>query len=316
MKRETLSIICCPNCRHEITLHESKMLDNEIINGFFKCRECGKSFTILNGVPRMVVNMGSSEDLAKSWGYEWTKIAEGKLETDTYYGGTESEELAGFFNYLGISADDLKGKKVLDAGCGCGRLTKAISKYGAQVIGIDIATSIERIINYSRPEPNVDIIQADIMTPPFPDASFDYVFCKLALNFVPRPEETFKTISRLVKPEGRLFISLPDKADPAFTLRLKEQLRITHRIPKWLLFNICWGLAPVLWLGRKLSRKPADSLRTNVFLLFTAWHSKFTLHTREEVITWFKEDNFKEIMVVPDTHTVNVRGTKPSLTLG
>lgn len=311
MKTETARLICCPECRHELTLYEEKLLDKEIIDGLLRCENCGKTFIISHGVPRMVVNPGARETLAKSWGYEWSKIAEGKLETDTYYGGTENEELSGFFNYLGISGDDLYGKRVLDAGCGCGRLTKALGKYGAHIIGIDIATSIEKIIDYSRPEPNVDIIQADITAPPFRDASFDYVFCKLALNFVPRPGETFKTLSRLVKPGGRLFISLPDKADPAFTLRVKERLQITYRIPKWLLLDICWSLAPVLWFGRKLSKKPANSLRTNVFLLFNAWHSRFTLHTKEEVIAWFEEDKYKQITVVPDTHTANVRGTKP-----
>ena len=157
----------------------------------------------------------------------------------------------------------------------------------------------------------MEIIQADIVTPPFPDASFDYVSCKLTLCYVPSPEETFRTLSRLVKPGGRLFISMPDKADLAFTVRFKDMLRITHRLPKWLLLYLCWGLAPALWLGRKLTLKPGDSLRTNAFLLFNAFHSRFSYHTTEEVVAWFKKGGFSQITETPGMpHSVNIRGTK------
>jgi 2-polyprenyl-3-methyl-5-hydroxy-6-metoxy-1,4-benzoquinol methylase/uncharacterized protein YbaR (Trm112 family) len=311
MKRETLHLIRCPNCKHELTLHEKQADGNEVVEGILECRSCGKSFDITGSVPRMAVSPDDREDVAKSWGYQWSKVTEGKLETDTYYGETEEEEMASFLNYMGITTDDLRGKRVLDAGCGCGRLTKSLGRYGAEVIGIDIATSIECIQNYCRPEPTVDIIQADITAPPFPDASFDYISCKLVLCYVAHPEETFKTLARLVKPGGRLFISMPDKEDPAFTVRLKNALRITHRLPKWLLLDICWGLAPALWLARKLSSKQGNSLRTNVFLLFNALHAKFTYHTTGEVIAWFKEGKFDQITKTPGMlHSVNIRGTR------
>ena len=313
MKKETLLLICCPNCKHELILNERQNSGDEVVNGVLECSSCGKSYDITEGVPRMVLNSDEWEDLAKSWGYQWCKVTGGKLETDTYYGQTEDEELASFFNYMGITRDDLRGKRVLDAGCGCGRLTKALGRYGAQVIGIDIAASIECIQDYCRPEPSVDIIQADTTAPPFPDASFDYVSCKLTLCYVPHPEDAFQTISRLLKPDGRLFISMPDKADLAFTVRLKNMLRITHRLPKCLLLYICWGLAPALWLVRKMLARPGDSLRTNVFLLFNAFHSKFTYHTSEEILAWFKEGEFDQITEIPGMpHSVNIRGTKVS----
>ncbi len=115
MKKETLGFICCPNCRHELTLREKQIHGNEVIDGLLECQACGKSFAITGGVPRLVVDLDNRESLAKSWGYEWAKVTEGKLENSTYYGETEDEEVASFFNYLGISADDLPGKKVLDA---------------------------------------------------------------------------------------------------------------------------------------------------------------------------------------------------------
>jgi hypothetical protein len=107
---------------------------------------------------------------------------------------------------------------------------------------------------------------------------------------------------------------MPDKNDPAFTVRLKDLLRFTHRVPKALLVYICWGLAPLLWLGRQYGTKKrsSNSIRTNAFLLFNALHSKFSRHTREEVISWFKENRFDQIIETQGMlHSVNIRGEKP-----
>ena len=263
----------------------------------------------------MIVSPVDHNDLAESWGFEWAKVAEGRLETDTYYGETEEEEIASFFNYMGITPGDLRGKVVLDAGCGCGRLTRVLGKYAAQVYGIDIASSIDCIHEYCRTAQNVHIIQADIVTPPFKDGSFDFVFCKLAVCYVQQPEQAFSTLSKLVKPTGRLFVSTPDKANLAFVVKLKDLLRITHRIPRELLLYISWGLAPLLSLAKRITRNPVTSLRSNAFFLFNALHPSFmTRHTFEEVVNWFERRDFCDITAVTHgmPHLVHVRGTRRS----
>jgi SAM-dependent methyltransferase len=261
----------------------------------------------------MIVDLADRKDLAESWGFEWAKMAEGRLETDTYYGEIVEEEVASFFNYMGILPEDLRGKVVLDAGCGCGRLTRELGKYAAQVYGIDIASSISCIHEYCEEAQNVRIIQADIIDPPFKDASFDLVFCKLAVCYVHQPEQAFSRLSTLVKPGGRLFVSVPDKASLAFVVKLKDLLRIAHRMPRELLLYISWGLAPLLSLAKRVSGNPATSLRANAFFLFNALHPSFmTRHTLEEVEGWFERGGFHEITPVTNgmPHLVHVRGTR------
>ena len=178
------------------------------------------------------------------------------------------------------------------------------------MIGMDIASSIDQAYNDSRAEPCVDFVQADIMTPPFVNGSFDFVSCKLALCYLSDPDKGANSLARLVKPNGRMFISVPDKQDPAFTLRIKDLLRITTVIPKGLLVYLCWGMAPALWFGRMLVHRPGNSLRTSAFLLFNAMHSKFSRHTHDEVLSWFDENEFNELTAIEGLHTVNIRGIK------
>ncbi len=312
MKRRNLDILCCPNCKCSLSLVEKEATDNEVIRGILKCKDCGKSFAIVGGVPRMIVNLDGRKDLAESWGYEWDSMADGRLETDTYYGQTEEEEIASFCRYLGISTDSLRGKVVLDAGCGYGRLTRALNQFGAEVYGIDIASSIERTHEYCSSARNVHILQADIVNLPFQKMTFDYVFCKLTICYVRDHEKTFMGLSDLVKPSGRLFISVPDKSDLASVVRLKDLLRITHCIPRGLLLSLCWAFAPVLSLAKRIVGNPMTSIRTNAFFLFNALHPSFmTRHTKEEVIGWFEKEGFAEVTLTEGmAHLIHVRGTR------
>jgi SAM-dependent methyltransferase len=310
MKKWSLNLICCPVCRGKLDLKEAQEQDDEVITGVLNCPVCDRTFVIDGGVPRLVIDPGGRKEIAENWGYQWGQMADGKLETETYYGATEEEEIRTFFEYFGISAVDIAGKKVLDVGCGPGRLTKALGKYGARVIGIDIATSIERVYEYCQAEPNVDIVLADMENPPFHDASFDYVYSRYSLCYVLQPETAFGILSRLVRPGGRFFVGMPSRNDPGFTLRLKDFLLITTHIPGWFLLNVCRGLAPLLWMGRKLFLRSKDSLRTNVFLLFNPLHTRFSRHSSEEIVAWFTRTNFDEITDLTRRHSVNVRGTK------
>ncbi|MCK4794007.1 MAG: methyltransferase domain-containing protein [Desulfobacteraceae bacterium] len=316
MKREILGILCCPICKQDLRLFEEEVANNEVIDGILECDDCQKSFEIIKGVPRMIVDLDDRKKLAESWSFEWIKREEGKFEIDTLYGETEEQELNRFFDFLDVTPDDLRGKVVLDAGCGCGRLTKALGKYGAQIIGIDIATSIEHIYECCNTNKNVHIIQADILNLPFKNVAFDYVWSKLAICYVRNPEQAFRNLSELIKSSGKLFVSVPSRADMSFVNKLKVFLEIADRIPRGLLFYLSWCLAPMLCFAKRVLRKQGTSLRSNAFFIFNALQSEFfTMHTFEEVKSWFVREKFDDIIYIPGhspghRHAIPVRGTK------
>lgn len=312
MKKRIIKLMCCPKCKGDLKLIEKEADGGEVFEGMLECGDCGKSCEVTASVPRMIVDLGDRDELSESWGFQWAVQADGKLETDTYYGEKEEDEIGNFFKYLGISPADLQGKTILDAGCGCGRLTKALGKYSAEVVGIDIASSIERINDYCSSEDNVHIMQADIVDIPFRDESFDYVWSKLAVCYTHEPEQAFANLAGLVKPAGKLFVSVPDKDDLSFVIKLKDMLKIAHRIPRKLLLYLCWTFAPLLFLAKKLSGNPATSVRVNAFFLFNALHPSFMKrHSNQDVREWFKKADFTEISRVNGMpRLVHYRGRK------
>ena len=57
----------------------------------------------------------------------------GKVQLDSFNGRHESENT--FKERTGINLNEIKDKLVLDVGCGAGRFTEIVSKYGVDVIG-------------------------------------------------------------------------------------------------------------------------------------------------------------------------------------
>ena len=314
MKKQILDILHCPMCTQNLTLIDKEVVEGEVIDGALVCNGCQSSFRIMNGVPRMIVDLGDHKEIAESFGFQWAKKAEKKFEIDTVYGETEQEEAGDFFHCLGIDPDDLRGKVVLDAGCGCGQLTKALGKFGAEVFGIDIFSSIETVYEYCRSEDNVNIIQADVLNLPFRRESFDYVWSDEAICYSEETKRAFYNLCDVLKAPGKLFVRVYSKTDQSFVVKLRDFLRISHKIPRHILFYLCFLLSLPLSLIKRLLNKRAVTLKANALILFNALSPQFiNRHTEEEVVSWFKEKKFYDINVVPISEKgVPVRGTKRS----
>lgn len=98
-------------------------------------------------------------------------------------------------------------RRVLDVGCGGGRLTVSLAQAGAEVTGID--TSAERLEQARRRAGDAGVelrlLEADFNAPlPLADASFDAVTSRLALMAADDPVATLRELRRVLEPGGRL----------------------------------------------------------------------------------------------------------------
>jgi SAM-dependent methyltransferase len=236
-------------------------------------------------------------DAAKSFGFQWRARANEVFERGTLYGMSPEEEHRHFFDALGIQPEDLTGRTVLDAGCGDGFLLSVLADYPVRVIGIDLNAS--PAISYPRrgERARVAVLQADMFASPFATRTFDYVWCEGVLSHTENPRLGFQTLSGLVKPGGRLYVWVYCSERLSIYQRIRDVVRVGHRIPWSLLVLLCYTLAIPLAFAKRLRRRGrAESLRPVAFALFDNLSPPIqSRHTVAEVRSWFEENGFADL---------------------
>ncbi len=103
------------------------------------------------------------------------------------------------------------GRDVLDAGCGVGWGTVVLASAGAsRAVGVDIDR--EAIENArARAGEKAEFVQGDLSALPFENDTFDLVVSFEAIEHVGDPERAFDEMRRVLKPDGILAISSPNK---------------------------------------------------------------------------------------------------------
>ncbi len=132
---------------------------------------------------------------------------------------------------LGRAINLPAGSKVLDAGCGMGRVAVNLAQdFGYQIEGIDLLDfNIKEATRYSaaRHQPGVSFRVGDYTKLPFPNDSFDAVYTMETLYHAPNYDEALSELRRVLKPNGKLVmfeysIETPGKIKPEFISIFKD----------------------------------------------------------------------------------------------
>ncbi len=119
----------------------------------------------------------------------------------------------------------LKGKKVLDIGCGGGILTEALSEAGAEVIGIDaspqtIGVAMSHANSVNSKATYLESTVEDFISKNQSD-SFDVITCLEMLEHVPAPDKIIESCCALLKDKGDIFLSTINEIIGWWLLQLK-----------------------------------------------------------------------------------------------
>jgi ubiquinone/menaquinone biosynthesis C-methylase UbiE len=113
--------------------------------------------------------------------------------------------------WKGPSRDDLpplKGKRVLELGCGNGKTAAALVRTAEEIVAVDFSRRGLEACRRTLAAPNLLLVEADVRNLPFVDASFDQVVAFHVLGHLLKEERqaAVEEVRRVLRPGGGLLI--------------------------------------------------------------------------------------------------------------
>lgn len=300
----------------------------EILEALFSC-SCGLAYPVIEGIPRLIHNAREEypeffarhglavEDAkpapaaqpvadrrsSRSFGRQWQIYREGDA---TWFKDDHGLRKREFLYNLQTTPEELSSSTVLDGGCGNGELTRSFAEYGPEVVAMDFSRSVEgarrRLFEKGFPVSHrVHHLQGNVLELPLLARSFDMVHSSGVLHHTPSTYRAFRSISKAVKPGGKLYIQLYRRR-PTWIHLVNVSLRaVTTRLPMGFLYGLCYVATPVhSALSRLMHRlrgesaPPRATARERAVQMFDNYSPKFQYrHTVPEIMDLFRSEGFE-----------------------
>lgn len=239
MRPDLILWLQCPSCAGSLTSN----LSEDGAAGVVRCVTCGLHAPVRDGIPRFVEV--PDDEIARrtqaSFAYEWTHFNNWKASGELNF--------ADYFSNFDL--DSLRGRTVLDAGCGMGRHARQIAPFAGAVVAVDFSSAIDQAARNSSDQPNVHCIQADLTRLPLAEEIFELVYSMGVLHHLDDTAGALRELARTLKPGGRLRLYLYWKRSgiAGGILRIVEAARtVTTRLPFRFLRALCWTLSVILFV--------------------------------------------------------------------
>ncbi len=133
------------------------------------------------------------------------------------------------------NAIGLRGKRIVDVGCGGGLLSEGMAVRGAEVTGIDLSEKPLGVARLHLLESGQKVdyrkVAVEQLATEMPGA-FDAVTCLEMLEHVPDPASIVAACARLVKPGGQVFFSTINRNPKAYLFAVIGAEYLLQMLPK------------------------------------------------------------------------------------
>jgi SAM-dependent methyltransferase len=309
MKLTALKFLVCPGCHGELDPRAERR-EAEIIEGILACRDCGRDYPIVRGVPRFVAAGAYATSFGDQW--KWFRT----VQLDSLNGTRQSETtLAGT---TGWRDEDYAGRLVLDAGVGAGRFAEIVARKGGEVVGIDLTTAVDAAYASIGRLDNVHLVQADIFAMPFREDTFDLAYSIGVLHHTPDTRAAFDRVAAVVKKGGGLAVYLYARYGAghqgADLIR-----RVTTHLPRRLMLALAMVAIPLYYPYRLAVAGPILQMLAPISMHPNwrwRWLDTFDWYTPRfqwkflypEVHRWFRDNGFLDVEIFDDP--IRMRGIK------
>ena len=179
------------------------------------------------------------------------------------------------------------GSNILEAGCGTGQMSIALSRYARQIYGIDLSKGslieAKQFIN-SNDIKSVHLFRMNIFKLFFEENTFDVIISNGVLHHTYNPKLAFSKLVRVLKPGGIIVIGLYHRYG-----------RIIQKIRQSLIKNFGDSFK---FLDKRFREKISNKKKYAWFLDQYKNPSE-TTHTYLEVLNWFKIENIEFLSSIP-----------------
>jgi len=210
-------------------------------NHFYRGVKSSSQWPIVRSIPRFC----DSKNYTENFGYQWNIFD--KNQIDSYSNIKQSEKR--FYLETDWNSDELENQKILEVGSGAGRFTEVLLRTSkAKLHSFDFSNAVDaNFKNNHKYIKRLRLFQASLYKIPFPDYSFDKIFCLGVLQHTPSFEKSLVAISKKLKISGELVVDFyPVKSLLTFFHSKYVVRLISPYIPKEILLKIIKISAPFL----------------------------------------------------------------------
>ena len=187
----------------------------------------------------------------------------------------------------GVTEQDFVGKDFLDAGCGSGEYSAWFASRGARVTGIDLSDGGLKEARGYAAEHDLPIRfeKRSVLETGFPDESFDFVYSTGVLHHTPDPPGGFRELVRVLRPGGKILISLYNTAGcmPREIRRQVARLLGGDDLDR----RVVWGKRLFPFVSKRLVAGSRNDSESALYDYFAIPHE--SLHFIGEPLRWFEE---------------------------